>query len=615
MADPALPSAGAQVPATQPIAAVAPSTGASVLMRYLDLEGVRYVFGIPGAAIANVLDELRRSVTCRYIVCRHESGAAFVADGYWRVSGNLGVLLVTSGPGAVNALNGAVNADCSMSQLLVITGEVDQNFYGRGWEQEGADADLDVASLYKNAVSYSGIVTTVTNLPTILTTALRAARATPGRCAHVSLPIDVQKAPAVNMSVPASPESYRANIQVRDTRAAAEVLRELLNAKRPLIFLGNGCRFALRGERLAPVRALVERFGIPVMTTLDGKGLFPETHRLSLRAYGKSGCMWPALYLSPPPGAPFVEAYDYLLIIGSRLDQFSTNLWNPRLVPKGPMVQVDINQASIGRGMPVGRSVIAEAGAFLEDMVAAAAGLSPEAAPAMGSRLQYLDWMKSNYSPFYDAKAYASNATPVRPERVMALINQLLPPGSHIFADAGNSCGWCSHYLVIEPPTQAHAALELGTMGYSIGAVVGAKLAAPESVCVAVCGDGGFLMHGAEVSTAAAHGIGAIWVVWSENDLNMVSQGMGVVMNDPKDYQCYYSLGKPDIAKIAEGLGAQAHSAMSPQEFAGAFESAIRASRSGKPQVVVVAQDHSAMPPFYVNQFPWDEGSSGGGRV
>ena len=579
---------------------------AGLFMRYMKLEGVDRVFGVPGAAIIYILDELRRSKDCSYVVCRHETGASFMADGYWRVSGKLGAVLVTSGPGALNALNGAVNADASLSQQLVITGEVSQAFYGRGWEQEGADASLDIASLYKNAVSFSAMVTDPQNFQTMMTTALRLSRSIPGRCSHLSVPLDVQNMVVENVNFPSSPANYRAQSHGHDPVAAASVLDGLLAAKRPLIFVGNGCRFALRGDRLQPFQAFVERFAIPVMTTLDGKGLFPETHDLSLRAYGKSGCLWPAVYLAPPPDAPFSQPYDYLLVIGSMLDQFATNLWNTNIYPQGPFVQVDARQQSIARGMPVDRGVIAEASAFIEDLITLAAQRQPDV-PQMTQRRQYLSWLKSSYSPYADPKARESNAEPVRPERIMALISALLPPGSHVFADAGNSCGWTSHYLVIDPPTQSHAALEVGTMGYSIGAVIGAKLAAPEASCVAICGDGGFLMNGSELSTAAEQGAGAIVVVWSEDDFNMVSQGMGVYLKEPDAYKHYYRLGNPDIEKIAQGLGAQARTVTSADQFTAAFLDAIEGGKKGRPQVVVVKEDRAAMPPFYVDQFPWLE--------
>jgi acetolactate synthase-1/2/3 large subunit len=143
-------------------------------------------------------------------------------------------------------------------------------------------------------------------------------------------------------------------------------------------------------------------------------------------------------------------------------------------------------------------------------------------------------------------------------------------------------------------------------MGFSVGAVVGARLASPESTCVAICGDGGFLMHVGEVSTASQKNVGAIWVVWSENDLNMVSQGMGWIFKDGEAYRDYYKIGAPDLVKVAEGLGADAVAVRTPAAFETAFLNAMQAADQGRPQVIVVHEDSSAMPPFYINQFPWN---------
>lgn len=582
------------------------ATVSELFLKYLKLEGVDKIFGVPGAAIKYILNEIRNQDEVEYVLCRQETGAGFVADGYYRVSGKMGCVMVTSGPGAMNAVNGAVNADVCLSEMLVVTGEVKQDVFGRGWEQEGIDASLNVMGVYKNAVSMSSLATNAENFQTMMTTSLRVARAIPGRAAHISLPDDVQNMTAKDVKFPKTPANYRAESHARMPDVAAQVMRELSEAKRPLIFLGNGCRKPLRNGGLAGLQAMAERFGIPVMTTLDGKGLFPEGHELSLRAYGKSGCLWPAYYMRPPEEAPDSQPFDYLLVVGSQLDEFSTNLWNTNIYPDGPMVQVDVRQESIARGMPISRAVVAEAGAFFTDMVSASQDLQPDV-ETMLTRKDYLGWIKENHSPYDNPDARKSNADPIRPERVMAMVSDMIPDGGHIFVDAGNSCGWCSHYLEINPPTQVHAALELGTMGYAVGAVVGAKIAAPEAVCVAVCGDGGFMMQGNEVSTAVQHKAGAIWIVWNENDYNMVSQGMGVIFKDPKEYDHYYRMGNPDIEMMAKGMGANATTVTSPAAFEAAFADAVAKSGEGVPHVIVVQEDPNAAPPFYKTQFPWLE--------
>jgi acetolactate synthase-1/2/3 large subunit len=182
----------------------------------------------------------------------------------------------------------------------------------------------------------------------------------------------------------------------------------------------------------------------------------------------------------------------------------------------------------------------------------------------------------------------------------------MLPPGSHVFPDAGNSCGWTATYLTLDPPSRIHPALDVGAMGYGTAAVVGAKLAAPDATCISIGGDGSFLMHGSEVTTARQYGAGAIWMVWNEDDLNMVSQGMGAYFPDPV-WQDYYKLGNPDLVKVAEGYGAQAYLASTPADLQEALAKAIAGGQQGVPQVIVVREDPTARPPF---KFPPKPASS-----
>jgi acetolactate synthase-1/2/3 large subunit len=185
----------------------------------------------------------------------------------------------------------------------------------------------------------------------------------------------------------------------------------------------------------------------------------------------------------------------------------------------------------------------------------------------------------------------------------MKCLGQGLPSGSEVFVDAGNSVGWALHYLELDPPTRVHSALAMGPMGFAVGAVVGAKLAAPERTCVAICGDGAFLMHGNEVSTAAAHGLGAIWVVLDDQDLAMVSQGMNHFFPDPGGtWTDYYSLGHNDLAAFAQALGADAYKVQGVQDMQHALATAVTAaSVAGKPQVIVVHIDKTPVPPYYQN--------------
>ncbi len=573
-------------------------TVAQLLLKFLQLEGVKHMFGVPGAANMFVLNELKNHPgEIDYIIARHETGAAYIADGYHRAGAGLGVVMVTSGPGACNALTGAMNAQAGLSSMLVITGEVSTKYFGMGWEQEGVDAELNVNQVYTNAVAFSTLVTSPDNFQTLLCHALRIACGRPCQAAHLSLPVDISSETLSDVHFPASPMNYRAVSHGHAPKQTLQVLDTLLNARRPLIFLGNGCRHALRNGQLQQFIEFVEKFSLPVMTTLDAKAIFPESHELSLRAYGYASCEWPGHYMTDdkPPGS--TGTHDCLLVLGSSLGEFSTNKWNPMLLPDGPLIQVDINADIIAKSMPVQIGVVAELDAFIDDLLTLSEERSPDS--QCDARREAIRKMKSTWSAYQNPAARESAETPVRPERVMALLSEHLPSGGQIFVDAGNSCGWCMHYLTVDPPSEVHPALDVGAMGYAVGAVIGGKLARPDSTCVAVCGDGGFMMHGAEVSTAAQNNIGAIWLVWNDNNLTMVSQGMNKFFNDPAGWDDYYKVGHPDLVKYAEGLGADAYRIASADEFTSAFSSAIEKSATGKPQVIVMDHDDSAMPPFY----------------
>jgi acetolactate synthase-1/2/3 large subunit len=568
-------------------------TGGEWVVAALHAEGVRHVFGIPGVHNLAVYDALIRQTDVTHVLARHEAGAAFMADGYARVSGGLGVVLVTSGPGATNALTGALNADASHSPLLVVTGEVKEQYFGRGYLQEGADADLDIVSVYRSAVAYSEIVTNENNFQELFESAMRRAWGMPRRATHLSLPNDVAATPATDFTPPADPASYRATTSFVDAGGVERAAEAIATAKRPLLMLGSRCRAPLQDDTLlADVVSAVERLAVPVMTSPDAKGVFPETHDLSLRNYGIAGCCWPQHYLADPTAGQ----YDALVVIGSSLGELATNTWNPVLVPNGPLIQVDEDPNVLGRAFPIELGFVGETTGTLRSLVRAlgSATLDPS---VVAQRRQAIADIKSANSPFVDPDKRTSSSYPIKPQALARMVCEAVPTGSHIFVDAGNCVGWCLHEMVIDPPTRIHSALTMGPMGFATAAVVGAKLAAPQSACVAVVGDGGFLMQVGEVATAAQYGVGAIWVVLADHDLSMVSQGMAAVTGDTS-FDGYYQLGWNDLATVAQGLGAEASTAQSVEDVAAALSRAIADAGKGVPQVIVVDIDVTEAPPY-----------------
>ena len=572
---------------------------AALLLRYLALEGVHTLFGVPGGGLKHLLGALKDArEQFTYVVCRQETGAAYIADGWARVTGRLAVVAVTSGPGATNALTGAMNADASGVPMLVITGEAPQQYFGMGYLQEGTDTALNVQAVFANAVAYSETPSNAANFHTLLEEALRRALAVPSRAVHLTLPDDVAQAQTPDgVRVPMHPRNYRTlsrGLCADDVRRSFDHLR---HARRPLLFVGNGCRGVLGGPALAHLTELAERLAIPVVTTPDAKALFPESHPLSLRSIGLAYGEWAQYYMGAADGT----RYDCLLVIGSQLGQLATGTWDAANIPDGPVIQIDADPAPIGRVFPVALGIVSDAGEALAELARLAA-LEPPDATLAAERRALVASIKAAHSPYLEPDKRASSAAPILPQALMRVLNDALPRDALVFLDAGNCVGWAIHYLTLDPPAQIHSALDMGPMGFGVGAVIGARMAAPERTCVGVVGDGAFLMHGAEVSTAARHGVGAIWVVLDDGDLAMVSQGMAHFMPDAADpavWTHYYDLGTPDLASFARALGADAYDVATPDAFTDAFTKALAGAAARRPQVIVAHIDRTEVPPYY----------------
>lgn len=585
-------------------------TVAQVLLLYLAREGVTTIFGIPGAGIANLLVELKNQRDhFKYVVCRHETGAAYLANGYFRATGTLGVVMVTSGPGATNAVTGAMTSENDGTGLLIVSGEVSEQYFGKGYLQEGLDSDLDVHAIYTAATGYSVELSDQSEVLTLVEQALRDALTIPCSAAHLSLPNNVTteivttpappgQLPNPTIVIPNSPSNYRVVPAGADPGLVMQAASQLLACQRPLIMLGSGCRDALRDPVTRDALVIfAERYGIPVVTTPDGKGIFPEGHPLSLRVYGFASNTWAPMWMQQTP-----TPYDGLLVLATSLRGLSSNNWNPMLVPgNGPFIQVDINQKSIGRSFPITLGIVAEVGAFIRELASAEVLTKfPPITAAVAARTQAVATIKQS-TPYYQPGQYTSTAAPIEPAALVRVLDETLPDNAMIFLDAGNCVGWGIHYFTINPTREIHSSLAMGPMGFAVGAVVGAKMGRPDKTCIALVGDGAFLMHGAEVSTAQAHGVGAIWVVLADNDLLMVSQGMQYLYPDPNDvWNGLYRLGTPDIAKVAEGFGADTYRIDSPAALQGIMPTVLdKANNQHRPQVIVATINQSSIDPYF----------------
>jgi acetolactate synthase-1/2/3 large subunit len=581
-------------------------TVASVLLDYLALEGVDRIFGYPGAALGYLLNELRAPGAIEYVICRQETAAAYIADAYSRITGKLGAVLVTTGPGITNALTGVVNAQSMNSSLLIVSAEVPQKYFGRSALQAGVEGPLRVVEIYRQACEYSAIISDPAHFEELLKQALRKAMSIPHRATHISLPENLANQP-VGARMPASTINYRTRPASASRQQTGEVLDILADSALPLIWLGNGCRRVLfpgthatregaakidaRRERFF---AFLERFCLPVITTGDAKGLFPESSPLSLRNYGLGGGPWPSEYVKRRPSkSGATPEYDSLCVLGSALSQLATDSWAAEMIPYGPLIQVDADQSVIGRGYPVNLGVVAELGEFIDHLVDFADKRTPNR-KLCEQRKRYLEQVRKIPYPVPNPQA----------EYIIEICEHL-PADSHVFVDACSADFLALMYFVVDPPMQMHNSLVQGPIGSAVAGVIGAAFAT-ERPCVAICGDGGFLMHGFEISTAAQHKLGCLWIVFQNQVLGTVVQKMEHEYpgTNGKSWDGLLGIGNADLVAIARGLGADAVEITSVDAIGPAVVAAIiHGKERRRPQVIVVPTDVYPIPPLSSNHY------------
>ncbi|MEU9889026.1 thiamine pyrophosphate-binding protein [Sphaerisporangium sp. NPDC051011] len=565
------------------------------LLEVLKANGVRKVFGLPGSAIGPLLQGLLMETGIDLIVSRHESGAVAMADGYARVTGGLGVAIVTSGPGALNALPHLAVANADNSPVLLISGEAAQARHGRGAFQESGRDGVDVVDAYRTCTAYSRSLTDPGSAVTLLDNALRHALSAPRGAVHLSVPVDLYSRPCPSPVVPGG-VSTTWGPSVPD-EAADMALTALLTASRPLILLGNGSRQALSETPSlgAEFVGFCARHGLPVATTTKAKGLFPEDQEEALGVVSIGGSARAHAYIERP--------LDTVLVLGSSLGEWASRNWTPVLQARDTFIHVDADPTRIGRSYRADVGITADIALFLRALLRADArrrgqdGHDGHGSPA--SRRAALRGLPPIH-PSVPAEYH--ELTPVKPQVVMHHLREWLSQDAEriLLLDAGNGTGWFTRQVPVSPPSRALLPWGMGSMGWANAAVVGAKAARPDLTCATITGDGGFLMNAVEIATATRQRLGAIWIVLQDDSFNTVRQGMNHAYPGSRHITDeVFRLGAPDLAGLARDLGAQAHSVDHPGQLAGALSLAEKlAFEECRPQVVRVHVDPDGPGPF-----------------
>ncbi len=556
-------------------------TAIKLLLKYLEAEGVKYIFGIPGGPLMPLYEAIHELGNIRAILTKHEQGAAFMADGYARVSGGLGVCCATTGPGATNLLTGVACAYADSIPLLILTAQVATASFGKGAAQESTCHGVDIVNIFKTVTKSSVMLHSAEKMGDILRASLRVALSGRKGPVHINLPADFMKKIVCAHIVP--PEQYRVTAYQFDRAAIKEASKQLMHARKPAILAGNGVNLSGAHEEL---RSLSERLNIPVATSPKAKGAFPEDHIFSLGGIGFGASIRAEKYL-------LSGDLDVLLAVGTSLGEAVTCGWNSKLAPSRALIQIDIDPGEIGKNYPTTHGILGDARAALRELTYQVERDTRWLKKIEPAAAKWLEGFTTPAPRFADPEKMESDAVPLKPQRVMTELRDTLPSDAIVFVEIGTAMLWAVQYFPAYEPGTFHLNLGMASMGHAVAGCIGGKLARPDKPVVAIVGDGAFAMNGMEIHTAVELGIPVIWVVLNNGGLGMVSHGERLLFGGKFNTSVFSK--RLNIAEIAKGLGALSFQAIQPGEVASCLSEAMK---SGRTVVIDVAVDLYEKPPM-----------------
>jgi acetolactate synthase-1/2/3 large subunit len=527
-------------------------SGARATVYALEREKVEYIFGMPGGANLPFYDALWDS-KIKHVLVRHEQLAAHMADAYGRVSRKAGVCSATSGPGATNLITGIATAYADSSPLVAITGQVPKAMTGRNAFQE-----TDVIGIATPVTKYTLQPLSPVEVPFAVKEAFYIA--TTGRPGPVllDLPKDVQQDEA-EMTFPdnVSVRAYRSNVPV-DAQDVERAAMMIVAAERPIFWGGGGVRIA---DATQPFAALAELMMAPVITTLQGKGDFPEDHPLSLGPIGMHG---------RAEANKLVSECDLLIAVGVRFSDRSTGTFS-EFAPGAKIIHIDADPTEFNKNKAVDLSILGDANQVLGMLFdAVARRITKSKNPEENPWLKRVDEVREELRGI---PAYKDSYAELSGPRIVKRLREILPPEAILTTGVGRHQMWCEiHYKVLRPRTWI-TSTGLGTMGFGLPAAIGAKLAKPDAPVVDFDGDGSFVMTEQALATAVEHRIPLVSIIINDRSLGMVEQWQRLMYN--RHFIGIKFQNLPDFVKLAESYGAHGRRVGSLDEFAKAMREGL----------------------------------------
>ncbi len=514
-------------------------TGSQIVIECLKEQGVDTVFGYPGGTILNVYDELYSHPEIHHILTSHEQGAAHAADGYARATGKVGVCMATSGPGATNLVTGIATAYMDSSPVVAITANVGKSLLGKDSFQE-----VDIAGVVMPITKHSMIVKNVADLANTLRRAFRIAQS--GRPGPVLVDITKDVTAAKYEYEYKEPEKIERQVNTITEEALEEAAALINQAKRPYIFVGGGAVISGASEE---VRELAHKLQAPVCDSLMGKGVFPGDDPLYTGMLGMHGTKTSNLG---------VTKCDLLIVLGARFSDRVTGDTS-RFAKNAKILQFDIDAAEINKNVVVDTCVI---GDLKESLKRLNERLEPK---------EYPEWIEEirELEKRYPMKHEDGLTGPT----VMEEIYRVTKGDAVITTDVGQHQMWAAQYYTYKEPRELLTSGGLGTMGFGLGAAMGAKMGRPDKTVINIAGDGCFRMNMNEIATLSRYQIPVIEVVINNHVLGMVRQWQTLFYKQRYSYTILDDA--TDFVKVAEAMGAKGIRVTKKEEIAPAIEEAI----------------------------------------
>ncbi len=527
-------------------------------LRFLQEQGVKFIFGIPAGSINALYDVLMDMAELKPIIVKHETSAGYMAAAYTRISGVPSVCTGSSGPGATNLVTAAANAWIEKLPVIFITGSVPSTKIGKGGAQE-----LDAVSIFASITKYSRLVPNASSLPLMLEEAfITAISGVPGPV-HLSIPIDLQmvdigpyQAPLIRYPVPREPDDHSIHEACKLIEAAKQ---------QGVLLLGHGAKSAKQ-----EIIQFAEQTGWLVATTPRGKGAFPEDHPLSLGIYGLSG---------NGTAIEKLNGIDHkvIIVVGSSLGELATCNWEKRLVEGKKLIHIDRDNKEFDKNYAADLTICGDSRIVMERLVSS----FPDSGENKTIRHSGDKYLSNDSSPKWNTQTAIEH------------IGEIAPINTRFYLDIGEFMTYSIHNLRITKAQQFDIDINFGAMGSGIGGAIGAQMAEPYRPVICITGDGCFFMHGLEILTAKEHHLPILFVIINNARLGMVHHGH---MLQYKRCLDNFSQDRIDLSAVVKAMGIRSVQVASLDDIHA--DQVLQWLAYGEPVVIEVIVDGNEVPPM-----------------